>query len=75
MAGRGPKIDGSTYIHGEPKTLSKKNKEWCANEYFSVRGVKSRLMEEINKIDKDEERNDLTQEDIRKREEIKGELR
>lgn len=59
VAGRGTEKDGSANIHGEAKTLSEENKEWCANEYFSVRGVKSRLMEEIHKIDKDEERKSI----------------
>nr|CAD1840681.1 unnamed protein product [Ananas comosus var. bracteatus] len=30
-------------------------KEWCANEFYSIRGAKNHLMEEIQRIDKAEE--------------------
>lgn len=49
-------------------------KEWCAAEFYSVRGEKLRLMREIRDIDREEEQGDLNPEFFSKREDLKSKL-
>lgn len=49
-------------------------KEWCANEFYSIRRLKAKLMEEIQDINKSEEQLELSQEIYSKREELKEKL-
>lgn len=50
-------------------------KEWCNNEFYSIRGQKNYLMGEIHQIDKAEEQGTLSEECVAKREELKVKLR
>lgn len=50
-------------------------KEWCANEFYSIRGLRSKLMGEIQEINIFEEQLELTQDLYLKMEELKEKLR
>lgn len=49
-------------------------KEWCTNEFYSIKGHKSKLMDEIKEIDFEEEKGVLNTDTAKRREELKANL-